>query len=482
MPIVEQDILKFLMMLKTVSATYSETNGTMLPGYLPRPYILGNNFSPSGGGPTQPGLGFAFGEQGSPINDPYWMYNNNDIRTKAINNRWLSYDSLQTLPFTQSYTQNITGRATIEPVKNFKIEVNVLRNFTQNYSSYFNHASDGTVTASNELQNGSFSISFLAINTAFVPDRSDYSSATFDNFKNYRNQIAWRLSESNPNWATAHPEFQSGADNSGFPRGYSKTSQEVLLPAFLAAYGGQNPGSVRINNPFLDIPMPNWRVTYDGLSKIPELAKIFTSINLTHGYQCTYNANAYNSEINYVSRNGASFDTNAVGDFYSKFDLSQATISEAFTPLIGIDATLKNSLQLRFDIKQSRMISLSFVNSQITEVKSNEIVFGTGYRLKNFIFPISFGGSTKPKNDLVLKLDCSIRRDKTIIRQLADDTNLPVAGVTVVTVKTTADYVINQRFNIQFFISDIINTPYVSTTFPTSNLNVGLTIRFTLSQ
>ncbi len=463
-PGVISGIGKLLMSLKTVSGTYTETNGTGLPGFNQKPYILGNNWSTNA-----PGLPFVFGRQGDDINDP------NDIRNRAITNHWITTDTNQFNPSTQTHIQNYTGRATFEPIKNMRIELNVSRNFSKNYFSYFryNQAKD-SFDISNPSESGAFSISFISIGTAFVSDNADYSSATFEKFKAYRTTIASRLDAANPNGTHV-------ADSVGFPHGYSRTSQEVLLPAFVAAYGGKDPWNTSISNPFLKMPLPNWRFTYDGLGKLPALAKIFSTINITHGYQSTYNINSYITNVNYDQNSDFAIARNTIGDFYSKYDIAQTTIVETFSPLIGVEATLKNSLTGKIEMKRSRTVSLSFANSQITEVKSNELVFGTGYRFKNVKFPINFGGKSRTKSDLNLKLDVSIRHDKTIIRQLDTDTNLPVAGMTVVSIKTSADYVISPRFNIRFFITDVINTPYVSTTFPTSNLNGGITLRFTLT-
>jgi cell surface protein SprA len=465
-PGVVQVLGKLLMSLKTVSATYTETNGTGLPGYMPKSYLLGNDMAIGA-----PGLPFVFGQQGNGVLDP------NDIRYRAYQNGWITQDTNQLNPTTQMHTQNYTIRGTFEPIKNMRIEVNFMRNYSENNSEYFHYNPDSQrLVITNPTTTGTFSISYISIGTAFVKDNADYSSQTFNNFQNYRFQIAARLAANNPYFAS-----HNSSDSAGFPSGYSSTSQSVLLPAFLAAYGGKDPASVQIDNPFLKIPLPNWRFTYDGLGKLPALSEYFSSINITHGYQSTFNINSYNTDLNYDQLSSYATQRNTVGDFYPKYDIAQATIIETFSPLIGIESTLKSSLILKVEYRQSRNISLSFENSQITEVKSNEIVFGTGYKFKKVVFPINLGGKTKPKSDLITKLDISVRQDHTIIRQLSTDTSLPVAGVTVVSVKTSANYALNQRVTLSFFITDVINTPYVSTTYPTSNLNGGFSIRFTLT-
>ena len=68
------------------------------------------------------------------------------------------------------------------------------------------------------------------------------------------------------------------SQDDGFPTGYGRYQQDVLLPAFIAAYTGKDPGSISLidesyktikTNPFKGVhALPNWRVTYTGLTKI----------------------------------------------------------------------------------------------------------------------------------------------------------------------------------------------------------------------
>ena len=58
--------------------------------------------------------------------------------------------------------------------------------------------------------------------------------------------------------------------------GYGPTSQEVMIPAFLAAYGINNSLNVGLD-PMPAIPFPNWRITYDGLLKVPFIPDEATS-------------------------------------------------------------------------------------------------------------------------------------------------------------------------------------------------------------
>ncbi len=83
----------------------------------------------------------------------------------------------------------------------------------------------------------------------------------------------------------------------------------LLIPAFIAAYSGQDPKSVGLikqsnptikSNPFSNIkPKPNWRVTYTGLTRIPALATTFSTISITHAYNGSLGMNSFNSALLY---------------------------------------------------------------------------------------------------------------------------------------------------------------------------------------
>ena len=105
-------------------------------------------------------------------------------------------------------------------------------------------------------EQGSFTISFISWRTAFIRNNDDFSSKTFADFRNYRNEIAKRIAAKNPNYSGL-------IDSTGFPEGYGSTSQDVLIPAFLSAYAGRDALNTSLN-PMPSIPLPNWRINYGG--------------------------------------------------------------------------------------------------------------------------------------------------------------------------------------------------------------------------
>ena len=83
--------------------------------------------------------------------------------------------------------------------------------------------------------------------------------------------------------------------------GVSHNSADVLIPASLAAYTRKDP--TRFHPPLFPAirsMLPNWRITYDGLIRIPAIKKHFKSVMLTHQYRCTYNVGAYETYSTWV--------------------------------------------------------------------------------------------------------------------------------------------------------------------------------------
>jgi len=476
-------IAKVIFSLKNISFNWNETNGLLMPGFNRQSEWLGQNW---GDGTSAPGFAFVLGSQ------------NQDIREKAARNGWLTTDSTFNSQFMATYTQNITGRATLEPLTGFNIDVNFNRNYslntTENYRAYRNPRADGSYYESlARTEGGNFSMSYLMWGTSFMNDRKDYSSGIFERFAENRRILSQRLGEKNGNSAGV------GAD--GYSDGYSGTSQEVVILSFLSAYSKKNPSKMGLDL-FPQIPLPNWTIRYDGLSRLPFIKNLFQSVNLNHGYRSTYNVNSFTTDVSYVP-GGNARDIN--DDFIPKRQIGQVSLSEQFSPLIGIDITWKNkndkssgsksaidrggrssggNFTTRIEYKRDRNISLTLAGIQVTEVKGNELTFGAGYRVPNFKFPFGLFKSVQSRtsNDLNTTLDFSIRKNTTILRKLVEGTNQPTSGLTIISIKLASDYTVNERLNLRFFFEKTINTPVVSTSYPNSTTAFGITIRLTLSQ
>ena len=170
------------------------------------------------------------------------------------------------------------------------------------------------------------------------------------------------------------------------------------------------------------------------------------------------------------------------GNFVPEYQIDQVNITEQFAPFLKFDMTMKNSVSARLEYKKDRTISLSLTNSQITEVKGNEYVAGLGYRIQDVRLLFNAGFEDQNiKSDLDLRADLSLRKNKTIIRKIEELSNQPTSGQILITLKFSADYVIGNTMNIKLFYDQVITDYVVSSSFPTANTNVGVSIRYNLN-
>lgn len=454
-------LVRIVLGLKDGSLSYSESNGTLLPGFKPTPGFIGNDMNLNA-----PGLGFVFGSQ-------------SDIRYKAATNGWLTEDTLFNMAFATQHTTTLNARATYEPFRDFRVELTANRTFARNHQEYFK-VIDGTYTSFSPVESGSFSISYITFGTAFKTTDADFNSEPFNQMKAMRRDIALRLAEQNPNWR-ANPQFN---DTTGFPIGYGPTSQEVLHYSFLAAYAGKASGKIDLD-PFPKIPLPNWRITYKGLSNLEFIKKYFREFTLSHAYRSTYNVGNYSTNVLYRETDGFPSAFDNINNFIPKYQISQIAITEQFVPLFGIDMTWINNILSKLEFKRSRNLAISFVNNQLTEISSNEFVIGLGYRFKDVELVMRGAGggpSQRFKSDLNLRADISIKDNKTILRRIEEDINQVSSGQKMAQINLSADYQLNERLTMRLFLDKVITNPYVSNQYSSSTTNGGLSLRFTLAQ
>ncbi len=460
---------KLILSVKSAGLNYSETNGTALPGYKPKTQFLGQDYNyetVSGSTTTAPGFGFTVGSQ-------------KDLRVKAAKNNWLTTDTLFNSQYSTSYNQSISGRGTVEPFDGMRIELTATKNYSKAHTeNYRINANTGEYNSYNALDNGNFSISTIAWGTAFTKINKDYTNSTFDEFAKNRLIISQRLAADNP--------YSSGVDSAGYSDGYSGSSQEVISASFYAAYTNKNAATAKLN-PLSLVPLPNWRITYDGFTKMNWSKKFFQNFQLTHSYRCTYNINSFSTNLQYSDpfNTGHSPIRDLSNNFIPKYDIAQVSITESFSPLIGVDMTFKGKSQfnLRCELKRDRNLSLTYTGVQLTEIRGNEVSIGAGYRISKLKLPFKFGGKKITlQNDLVLNFDFSYRKSLNVLRRMIEQTNIPSSGMRTYGVKFDADYMINDRFDVRFYVETTINKPLIATSYPNSNTAIGFAVRFTLAQ
>ncbi|MCQ2285914.1 MAG: cell surface protein SprA [Bacteroidales bacterium] len=450
--------VRVLMLVRNASISFSDGHGTVLPGYMLSPNLFGINFKNNA-----PGFAFAFG--GQP-----------DIRHIASDHGWLTYDTLANSAFQQTSTQTINARATIEPFKDFRIDVTATRNYSSNYSEYYVANAEGVFKSYSPKTSGTFSTTYFSLGTFFVK-----GDELFEQFKSVRQEISQRYGATNPNSQDADGHLL--ADTAGYAKGYTGTSQDVLVSAFLATYGGRKSSNVGLS-PFTKIPLPNWRLNYSGLTKVKGMNKVFQNFSITHAYTCMYTVGNFATNLNYTEDvNGMPNYLDANNNFIPTHELGQVTLSQQFSPLIGVDMTFVNSLMLKVEYKRSRNASLSFSNNQITEVTTNEFSFSAGYRFKDLTVGYVFSGMKREVvSDLNLTLGFSLRDNQTVLRKIEEEINQVSSGMLSATINFAADYQISKIIGLTFYYDHTINRPYISNQYNNMNIDCGIKVRLMLTQ
>ena len=464
--------LRTLMALRSVNITYGRREGTILPGFTKDPSLFGMDSSFN-----SPGWAFVLGSQ-SP-----------DIKKMAAENNWLTASSFLTSPFTQISSVDLNIRGTIEPFKDLRIQVDMKKTKAETYQEIFRfdpNASLDTLNGYRSLtpsRTGSYMISYLPIRTSFLGSGPNNQSEAFENFNRYRAIIKDRLDNINPNG-----EYQNKA-------------QDVLIPAFLAAYSGADPRKIKLS-PFPNIPLPNWRIDYKGLNNIPGMKDIFSSINLTHSYSSSFQVNGFTSALDYTTPGQLQLSNsledyplasqiNADNELIPLFIMNQVVISERFSPLIGLNFTTKNRINARIEYRRERNVALNMMNSQVTELNNSDFAFSFGFTKANLKLPFKVQGETVVlENELTFKADFTIRDTRTLQRKIVESDTIPepftkneiTSGNLNIVFRPTVSYVLNQRLNLTFYIERNINEPRITNSFARRTSAFGVQVRFSLAQ
>jgi cell surface protein SprA len=457
--------------VKRVSVTYDDKRATTLPGFVPTPTLFGQDFSNSA-----PGFGFLFGAQ----KDTSWLY---DISEKG----WITEDSTFYYPYLQTRQRNLSFKVVFEPLRDFRVDINWDKNWSENYTEYFKRVdSESGFQHLAPATTGNYSISFIMFKTMFDKlDENNFSTA-FREFENLRSQYSAEFSELNPNSDGAFIDQDSIVLNQYF-EGYGPYSQDVLIPAFIAAYTGKDPSKVKLN-PLKTIPLPNWRLTYTGLAKYAWAKKVFKNFKLSHGYTSTFSIGNYASELSYRGTSGLSGDASYFvpsaldslsSNYYSLYNIPQIQITEVLQPLIGIDITWVNGLTSNFEYKRSRTLGFSFLDYQLSENRSAEFTGSIGYNLTGVNLPFKIRGKTV-QSDINFRFDISHRNDRTVNYKLDQDIAEPTRGAKTLTFSPTIDYVVNKQLNIRFFYEFRKTVPATLASYPVTTGRGGITVRFNL--
>lgn len=500
---VERIIVRPLLAVRRVRFNYSEQMSTSVPGYLPRAGILGMTSFDS------PGWGFVAGLQPNIRNltdDQRFNPNPGNIQGDWLreNADWITPSVFQNQEVIQQYSQKYDAKATIEPFRDFRVDLELNKNYQETFTETFKDTSivDGVkaLVHTVPIEVGQMQVTYSALQTLFRDSR-DEIIGLFKEFESNRVIISNRLGAG-----------QHGDENLadlGYARGFGNTQQDVLLPAFIAAYTGEDARSVDLDI-FNIMPKVNWRLTYNGLSKIPLFKDIFQNFSLTHGYRTTLAVSNFRSSLPYLAtRDTEPIDTSSF-NFYPRLEISDVVIQEAFSPLIAVDATLNNGMSFNVDYKKSRGLALSTVSYQLNETQTKEIVLGFGYLLRNVDIPFLTGSKKKkgrgsrdkepeqpqdtnqqsnrgPRGrglqgkDLDINFNFSLRDDVTYAHRLDQGIIEPTRGNYTLSLSPSAEYQLNRRLSLRLFFDYRRTVPKTSAGFPRTDTSGGIIVSFQLN-
>ncbi len=488
-----QQTARMLMMVRTVSLTYRNQRSMALPGFMPN---VGDMLGQHSGDILSPGLDFAFGLTG----DSYVE--------KALDHGWLLCSDSVATPSSSQSTEDLQLRATLEPIRDLKIDLNASRTENRARSVQFMYAGMPTTYS------GTFNMTTLSIGSALegMGDANNgYHSKTFDRFLEAIPEFRDRVQAQYPQ---ADQTGRTGRTGQNIPQTQNPVdpySADVLIPAFLSTYtmgAGKGLGFF----PTLTRLLPNWTVRYSGLQKIPFFANHFKSVNVNHSYKSVYSIGSYASYSSWIEYMGDLGYVQAADGSYtpsSPYNISTVSINEQFAPLLGMDVTLKNNMTVKLEYKTTRVLNLSMTSVQLNEQRSKDWVIGLGYKISNINL---FGsgtshrkvkGSKKGSNadeennrsqttnnrrggvnhDLNTRLDISFRKQAAITRDIASGVSSASSGNSALKISLAADYTLSRYLTLTAYYDRQTNTPLLSSSsYPTTTQDFGVSVKFSLTR
>lgn len=478
---IERALVRPLLLLRKGRVNYTQNFTSVVPGFDPTPRFLGLSSDW-----RAPGWQYVVGMQPTDA----------DLDNFAAN-RWIVDTILLNQQVIRNRTETLDARLTVEPFKDFKVDLDITRSVTSNNTLFLKDSlADGiyNVERMNSRDIGSYTVSYMAINTLFDSD----IRGLFRRFENIRPIISQRV-----NRELGLPDRPHEKDGSDYAFGFGRFQSDVLIPSFIAAYGGIDPNTVQLDI-FKTIPRPNWAVSYDGLSRLNAFKNLFSSVRISHSYKSSMMVNSFNSSAFFDESFSETNDVTA--NYYSRFEIPNVIINEAMAPVIGIDIKTKKDIRVRLDYRTNRNLQMSFIDFQLSETRSSEYVVGFGYEIKNVVFgfmkpkndpragrdlstqrpsapppPASRGGG-RTANNLRINIDFSIRDDITIIHLLdQEQPAIPTRGSKRTTFNPNVEYDVSKSLTVRLFVDYSRTIPATTLSFPITNINSGLRIRFTLS-
>ena len=462
---------RVLMMVRNASFNYTNAYAMNLPGFMTD---AGDIFGQKKVGDIySPGLGFAFG-----LTDDSFL-------NKAHRLNWLlRSDSISSMA-SSTAAEDLQAKVTVEPFKDFKIDLN--GSWTRNQSKSIQFMYDGMPTN----ESGGFSMTTITIGTSFGGGnaKNNYHSDVYEKFIDNLDRNRRALEEVYKE--SEYPVSSSLAGQKYDPAngGVDIYSADVMIPSFLEAYTGIGGNDIFPNMLRM---LPNWKIKYSGLSKLPFFEKHFKSVNIEHGYKSVYAVGAYSTYATYMEYSrGIGFVNNTTTGLpmpSSRYNIGAVSINESFSPLIGLDVTTNFNLTLGAKYIKSRTLNLSLTAIQVVETQNQEISFNVGYKIMDTKL---FGGGNKANkskqkksgNDINIRADFSFKNLSSICRSIDKGTTQATSGNKAFNYSVTADYTYSKTLSFSLYFDRQKTVPLISTSsYPTTTTDFGVSMKFSLTR
>lgn len=508
-------VIRPFMFLRKARFNYSEQFTTIVPGFSPEAKLFGlsEDFS-------SPGWDFIAGwqptirtlETKDYYTDQDWLHT---ISNAQGDQSWITDEIYLNNEVIQTYTQTMDAKISLEPIPDLRIDLDASRNFTENHSQSFKDRledTEGLWTHAAEINSGSLDLTYYSLKTLFQDDISDINRR-FGEFEAERNGISERIgNDVVDKYGRVRFHRDSLQRSERYYYGYGRNQQDVLIPAFLAIYAGKDPRLEEVSKNyardvlFKKIPLPNWRLTYNGLAKLAIFEDVFQQVSISHSYSSKLGVNIFETDLDFLKN---PLLLNDDDNFFSKLEVPTISIREGFSPLIALNVETKNNISLRLDITQNRTLSTDFQNGALAEQQSKDITIGFGWLmeevdigfLQNMVENVSTqskkdkpkpgaqqqtpfgggggGGGANP-GDLNITFDFSVRDDVTFVHLLDSDNTEPTRGSRSLSISPALEYQVHDQLAVRLFVDYSKTIPKVLTSFPITNARGGLVIRFML--
>lgn len=462
-------VTRTLMAVRNLTVTFRQADGLTIPGFVPESGLLSR-----GDNGMAPGWDYALGLQG------------NNYLQRIADKGWLIVSDSIITPASQSSNKDLKIKSSLDIFPGLKADLNWSRTWNDNTKIQYMYV------GMPESRTGNFSMSTIALRSAFESSKASngYASKSFERFLKNKSVVAGRLNKNMEGVNYPRSGFLQNSPLAEKPfdssvAGYNENSADVLIPAFLAAYTGKDASKSSLSLfPGIWAMLPNWSISYDGLSKVEFIKKAFRSFTLNHAYVCNYGVSSFSSYSSWVNAgDGIGFVRDVLTNNpvpSSLYDVSSVSLTESFNPLLRVQGTLNSGWTLKSEMRKTRTLNLSISGGQVVESTSNQFTMGTSYKLSDF-HPWGFMTGSKMQNDLSLSGDLSYKNQYALLRKIVGKYAQASSGNNVFEVNLMADYTISRNMNLAFFYDLQSTVPLVSS-YPVTSSDIGFSVKFSLNR